>query len=180
MSLLYTKRLFPTPTRSSPPNGVKSLRAPVPNGPRRGAARASGTGALTAAGCGQVDPVSDASWGAMGGFPTDEAPALGAISPARPAHALRRALPDGQHAGEGCGLHRVDLGSVSGLTRGWQVHAKDGALGPSNPSPQSRSEGVKRLKLARLVQLVDALKMDHCLVRPPLPRRWRVHGGEGG
>ncbi|KAJ1483079.1 DEAD-domain-containing protein [Baffinella frigidus] len=48
-----------------------------------------------------------------------------------------------------------------------EVHVQDDAqkkLEPQNPSPLSRSEGIKRLKLARLVQLVDAIKMDHCLV----------------
>lgn len=35
---------------------------------------------------------------------------------------------------------------------------------PCVQDPSSRSEGIKRLKLATLVKLVDAIKMDHCLV----------------
>jgi len=48
-----------------------------------------------------------------------------------------------------------------------EVHLADkraGKLGPSNPSPLSRSEGIKRLKLATLVKLVDKLSMEHAII----------------
>ncbi len=48
-----------------------------------------------------------------------------------------------------------------------EVHLQEmrqGKVQPSNPHPLSRSEGIKRLKLAALVKLVETLKMDHCLV----------------
>ena len=39
-----------------------------------------------------------------------------------------------------------------------------GMINPSNPHPLSRSEGIKRLKLAALVKLVDNLKASLLLV----------------
>ena len=48
-----------------------------------------------------------------------------------------------------------------------EVHVADvrqGKVKPGNPHPLSRSEGIKRLKLATLVRLVESLKMDHCLI----------------
>jgi ATP-dependent RNA helicase DDX1 len=44
-----------------------------------------------------------------------------------------------------------------------QVHARDGAA-PSSHAPESRSLGIKCLKLLRLVELIDALKMSQCLI----------------
>ena len=43
------------------------------------------------------------------------------------------------------------------------VHARD-HVAPDDPSPESRSEAVKRLKAQTLVRVIDALKMDQCLI----------------
>ncbi len=45
------------------------------------------------------------------------------------------------------------------------VHSVD-AVGPNRPTPESRSEGIKRLKFHYLVKLIDELKMV-----------WREEGG---
>ena len=43
------------------------------------------------------------------------------------------------------------------------VHAKD-SVAVDNPSVESRSEGIKRLKVLTLVKLVEALKIDMAII----------------
>ena len=43
------------------------------------------------------------------------------------------------------------------------VHSRD-SPSPSSPAPESRSFGIKCLKLLKLIQLMDALKMSQCMI----------------
>ena len=44
-----------------------------------------------------------------------------------------------------------------------EVHARD-SPSPSSPAPESRSFGIKCLKLLKLIQLMDSLKMSQCMI----------------
>ncbi|EKX49574.1 hypothetical protein GUITHDRAFT_162044 [Guillardia theta CCMP2712] len=100
-----------------------------------------------------IDPTRDTSWGKNDKYPTDEVHLA----------ELRKGT--------------IDRGPIE-----IDSDMRAGMINPSNPHPLSRSEGIKRLKLAALVKLVDNLKaslvvvvvvvvvgkettmMDHCLI----------------
>jgi ATP-dependent RNA helicase DDX1 len=46
------------------------------------------------------------------------------------------------------------------------VHSRD-SPSPSSPAPESRSFGIKCLKLLKLIQLMDSLKMSQCMIFLP-------------